>query len=466
MTPAARAQLPAFDRSRLRPGILHLGPGAFFRAHLAVHTDAALADAGGDWGILAAGLRSDDLARRFDTQQGLCTVLVRDSAGTRAQVLGSILGGVAPDGILPRMADPAIRIVSLTITEKAYGLHPATGGLDRDHPAIAADLASPQAPRSAVGLIAAGLAARRAAGLAPFTPLSCDNLPDNGQVLRRLVIEFAALRDPALADWIAAHVPFPSTTVDRITPASTEATLADAARLVGWPDALAVETEPFSQWVIEDHFAQGRPEWDRGGAIFVERVAPYEKMKLRMLNGTHSLLAWMGLAAGHPFIRDAIADPAIRAEARAHLTAAAATLDPVPGVDPAQYAEALIARFENRAIAHRLVQIATDSSQKLGPRILAAAIDDLARGGDADRMARATAAWMLHAARFRPLADPRAAEIEAVLATSPRAPASLVDALMDLPGLFAPALRGNTAWRARVTAHVGQLSDDRGPAAP
>jgi len=451
--PAAVAR-PGFDRATLRPGILHLGPGAFFRAHLAVHTDAALAGSGGNWGILAAGLRSADLASGFDEQGGLCTVLVRDSAGTRAQVLGSILGGVAPESILDRMADPAIRIVSLTITEKAYGLHPATGGLDPDHPAIAPDLAAPGRPRGAVGLIAAGLARRRVAGLAPFTPLSCDNLPGNGQVLRRLVTEFAARHDPDLAGWIGAHVPFPSTMVDRITPAPTAATLIDAASLMGRQDLLAVETEPFSQWVIEDRFAGGRPDWDRGGALFVDDVAPYERMKLRMLNGTHSLLAWLGLAAGHALIREAIADPAIRAEASAHLAAAADTLDPVPGVDPADYAEALIARFENRAIAHRLIQIATDSSQKLPPRILEPAVQALARGGTADRMARATAAWMRHAATVRPLPDPRAAEIEAALTPRPATPRALAEALMALPGLFPRGLRDDGGWRARVVAHL------------
>lgn len=454
--PAAVAR-PGFDRAALGPGILHLGPGAFFRAHLAVHTDAALAATGGDWGILAAGLRSPELAEGFTAQNGLCTVLVREGGGTQAQVLGSILGGVAPAAILARMADPAIRIVSLTITEKAYGLNPATGGLDDSHPAIAADLANPGQPRSAVGLIAAALARRRAAGVAPFTPLSCDNLPGNGQVLRRLVIEFAGRSDPALAEWIAGHVPFPSTMVDRITPASTAATLADAERLTGRQDRLAVETEPFSQWVIEDHFAQGRPDWDRGGALFVQDVAPYEKMKLRMLNGTHSLMAWMGLAAGHEYVRDAIADPRIGAEARAHLAAAAATLDPVPGVDPADYAQALIARFQNRAIAHRLIQIATDSTQKMPPRFLVPATEALAQGGDADRMARATAAWMHHAATVRPLPDPRAAEIEAARATADPGPAGLAAALIDLPGLFPDALRQNTGWRARVVGHLTEL---------
>lgn len=456
----ATVAVPGFDRTSLRQGILHLGPGAFFRAHLAVHNDAAIAATGGDWGILVAGLRNDKLARSFDAQNGLCTVVQRDSDSTSAQVLGSILGGVAPEQILRRMTDPAIRIVSLTITEKGYGLNPVTGGLDPRHPSIAPDLAAADRPQSAVGLITAGLAQRRAAGWAPFTPLSCDNLPGNGQVLRKLVTEFAARQDAELADWIATYVPFPSTMVDRITPASTDETLADAARLTSREDALAVETEPFSQWVIEDDFTQGRPDWDRGGALFVRDVAPYEKMKLRMLNGTHSLLAWLGLAAGHVFVRDAIADPVIAAEAQAHLAEAAQTLDPVPGVDPVAYAKALIARFENRAIAHRLIQIATDSSQKLPPRILAPAVEMLAQGKDADRMARATAAWMRHAATIRPLPDPRAAEIEAVLAGGPADSADLAKRLMALPGLFPPALaEADTAkdWRDCVASHLTTL---------
>jgi fructuronate reductase len=238
--------------------------------------------------------------------------------------------------------------------------------------------------------------------------------------------------------------------VDRITPAPTPATLADAERLTGRSDRLAVETEPFLQWVIEDDFVQGRPDWDRGGALFVADVAPYEAMKLRMLNGTHSLLAYMGLAAGHALVRDAIADPAIAAAARAHLAAAAATLGPVPGADPAGYARALLDRFANRAIAHRLAQIAMDGTQKLPPRILAPAAEVVARGGDADSFARVTAAWMWHAATARPLADPRADEIAALLAGA----GGKAAALLDLPGLMPPALRQDAGWRARVLAHL------------
>ncbi len=446
------------DPRRPRPGILHLGPGAFFRAHLAVYTDGALRAKGGAWGIEVAGLRDAATARQFTAQDGCFTLLVRDGTDTRAQVLGPVLRGVAPDDIPARMAAPEIRIVTLTVTEKAYGLDPESGGLDPTHPAIAADLTNRAPPRSAVGLIAAGLAARRDAGVPPFTPLSCDNLAGNGHLLRRLVLDFAAHRDPALAEWIATEVPFPSTMVDRITPASTPATRADARRLTGMDDPLAVETEPFLQWVIEDRFAQGRPDWDRAGALFVQDVAPYEAMKLRMLNGTHSLLAWLGLAAGHEFVRDAIADPVIAGAARSHLQAAARTLASVPGVDPGAYAEALLERFRNRAIAHRLDQIAMDGTQKLPPRILSPAAEMLAKGGDTDSFARVTAGWVWHAAQHEPLRDPRADEIRARLAGVPRDPASLTTALMALPGLFPPALRDNADWNRQVAGHVAVLT--------
>lgn len=458
----AAVQRPGYDRAALRAGILHLGPGAFMRAHLAAYTDTALVQDTG-WGIEVAGLRNSDTADLLNRQNGLYTLLVRDGDRTQARVVGAILRGLAPGDILPRMADPAIRIVSLTITEKAYGLNPATGALDANHPDIAADLAAPNAPRSAVGLISAGLGARRAAGITPFTPLSCDNLPGNGAVLRRLVLDYTTRHDPALAGWIAANVPFPSTMVDRITPASTADTLADAARLTGNHDRAAVEAEAFTQWVIEDRFASGRPAWDSAGALFVADVTPFEQMKLRMLNGTHSLLAWLGFMAGHDFVRDAIADPAIFRAAQHHLAVAASTLGPVPGVDLAQYAQDLLARFANRAIAHRTAQIAMDGTQKLPPRVFEPAAELLARGKDADSYALITAAWMRFArgigpqGQAHPLNDPREAEIHAALATvSPQAEA-MADALFALPGLFPPTLSAHAGWRQQVLAHLVRL---------
>ncbi|HWU64313.1 MAG TPA: mannitol dehydrogenase family protein [Ensifer sp.] len=460
---------PDHDRDALTTGILHLGPGAFFRAHLAVYTDDVL---GKDnrWGIEAVSLRSTDVVDHLNEQNGLYTMLTRDTAGTTARVIGSIVKARAavrdPAGLLARLADPAIRIVSLTVTEKAYGLDPRTGGLDLAHPDIAADLANPTHPRGVIGYIVAGLAARRAQGLSPFTPLSCDNLPGNGTVLKRLTLEFAERVDPALRRWIEESVHFPSTMVDRITPASTGETYADAERLTGHSDLAVIETEPFSQWVIEDHFADGRPAWEEAGALMVSDVSAYEKMKLRMLNGAHSLLAYLGFIGGHEFIRDTMQDAALKALAERHMKAAARTLEPLAGIDFDDYARALIARFENRAIAHRTYQIAMDGTQKLPQRLIQPAVEALARGEDAETFAIAVAGWMRYAlgidrdGKSYDLRDPRSAEIAELLQATDRTASSVCTALFSLPGLFPASLTANTAWAARVETTLQSLMKD------
>lgn len=457
---------PAYDRNGVATGILHLGPGAFFRAHLAVYTDDVLAK-DNRWGIKAVSLRSTDVVDYLNEQNGLYTLLTRDTAGTTARVIGSIAKAHAASrdaaGLLKRLADPAIRIVSLTVTEKAYGLDPRTGGLDLAHPDIAADLANPTHPRGVIGYIVAGLAARRAQGLNPFTPLSCDNLPGNGAVLKRLTLEFADRVDPALRRWIEESVPFPSTMVDRITPASTAETYADAERLTDHTDRAAIETEPFSQWVIEDHFVDGRPAWEEAGGLMVADVSAYEKMKLRMLNGAHSLLAYLGFICGHEFIRDTMQDEALKSLAERHMQAAARTLDPLAGIDFDDYARTLIARFENRAIAHRTYQIAMDGTQKLPQRLLQPAMEALARGEDAETFALAVAGWMRYAIGIdrqgKPydLRDPRAGEIAAALGATDRSAGSVSQALFSLPGLFPAALTDNAAWTVRVERALGDL---------
>jgi fructuronate reductase len=467
---APTAKLPGYNRNGLKPGILHLGPGAFFRAHFAPFTDAAIAVAGGDWGIEVASLRTADVADHLNEQNGLYTMLVRDTSGTTANIIGPILRAhVAPRNpgdLFARLGDPAIKIVSLTVTEKAYGFDSATGGLDLKHPDIAADLANRHAPRGVIGYIVEGLARRRAKGIAPFTPLSCDNLPSNGAVLKRLVLEFAARIDPELREWIEKNVPFPSTMVDRITPASTDATYRDAERLTGRQDLAAIETEPFTQWVIEDHFANGRPEWEKAGALMVEEVSAYEKMKLRMLNGAHSLLAYLGYIGGYEFIRDVMDDVGLAALARRHMNAAAATLDPVPGIDLEVYADELIARFANKAIAHRTYQIAMDGTQKLPQRLLEPAGEALANGSKAETYAIAVAAWMRYALgvnrdgeRYE-LRDPRAGEIAALLADVPRNGGAVSKALFGLAGLFPAALTGNIGWTEDVANKLEILIQD------
>lgn len=460
-------RIPSYDRGAVKAGILHLGPGAFFRAHLAVYTDGAIASGGSDWGIEAASLRTVDVVDHLSAQNGLYTLLIRDTAGTAAEVIGAILKAHAasrdPTALLARLEDPAIRVVSLTVTEKAYGLDAATGGLDVAHPDIAHDLADQHAPRSAVGYLVEGLARRRAKGVAPFTPLSCDNLPANGRVLRRLVLDFAARIDPSLHDWIAENVPFPSTMVDRITPASTEATYANAKRLTGHTDLAAVETEPFAQWVIEDNFANGRPAWEKAGALMVADVAPYEKMKLRMLNGAHSLLAYLGFIGGFEYIRDVMDDAALASLARRHMAAAAITLDPLPGIDFAAYADQLFDRFANKAIAHSTYQIAMDGTQKLPQRLLEPAAVALAAGNGAETFAIAVAAWMRYVIGIDrngaayDLRDPRSAEIVALLAEVPRTGDAISNALFRLPGLFPATLRESADWTKKVAETLDAL---------
>uniref|UniRef100_UPI002898C5EF mannitol dehydrogenase family protein n=1 Tax=Paracoccus sp. TaxID=267 RepID=UPI002898C5EF len=438
---------PAYDPEKLGIGILHLGLGAFARAHLCAYTDAALAAGSGDWRVLGASLRGTEVAEALNPQGGRYTLLVR-SDSTQANVVGSLAGVLAGPKvgaeILAAMQAPGCRIVSLTVTEKGYGLL-RTGGCDLDHAAVAADLAQPDAPSGVLGLLAMGLKQRFDAGLAPFTVMSCDNLPDNGHLLRQAVIDFARRAYGAdLADRIAAEVAFPATMVDRITPRSTQSTFADAAQLIGAEDLAAVETEPFAQWVIEDHFSAGRPAWEAMGATFTANVRPYEAMKLRMLNGSHSMLAYAGFLSGKTYVRDVMADPSLSALVARHLGAAAASL-PAGDLDLAGYASALEARFANPAIAHATAQIAMDGSQKMPQRIFAAACDTLANGGDLAAFAFATAAWMRYAlgrddaGQVYGLNDPREAEILTALQGAESASA-IFDALAALPELLPAAL--------------------------
>ncbi|GGE05795.1 mannitol dehydrogenase [Aureimonas endophytica] len=446
---------PAYDRAALRPGIVHLGIGAFHRAHQAVYTDAALAHRFGDWGIVGVSLRSTAIVEDLRRQDGLFGVVTRGAAGDAAQVVGCVIDALAAsregERLLALLADPAIRIVTLTVTEKAYGLDPATGGLDERHAAVAADLAHPGEPVGVLGFIVEGLARRRAAGHPPFTALSCDNLPDNGGVLRRLVLAMAARREAGLAEWIARHGRFPSSMVDRIVPAATEETRGRAAALLGAEDALAVETEPFSQWVIEDDFAAGRPDWEAGGALFVKSVAPYELMKLRLLNGAHSLIAYHSQLNGVELVRDAMRDPALVALVRRQMQAVLPVLDPVPGIDLADYVERLLERFANPAIAHRTAQIAMDGSQKLPQRIFAPAAASLRSGGDGDAFALTTALWLAYLVRTERPDDPRAEVLKR--AADVRPPGDLTAGFFAIDGLFPPGLAADRDWRDRVNRH-------------
>ncbi|WP_286157278.1 mannitol dehydrogenase family protein [Sinorhizobium sp. RAC02] len=421
---------------------MHLGLGAFARAHIAAYTDGAIAVAGGDWRITGVSLRGEDVANTLNVQDGRYTLIERGETPT-ARVVASIAGVIAGNDlskrVLEAISNPTCRIVSITVTEKGYGLL-RSGGCDVSHPAVAADLLNPSSPRGALGLIAQGLALRFANGLAPCAVLCCDNLPENGALLRAAVIDFARhAHGSALAERIAAEVSFPSTMVDRITPAATTRTRADAAALTGYEDQAAIETEPFSQWVIEDYFPSGRPSWQDAGAIFVPDVAPYEKMKLRMLNGSHSMLAYAGFLSGKTYVCDVMADADLSRLVRRHMEAAAATL-PTVAMDLAAYATSLCERFSNPAIAHETRQIAMDGTQKLPQRIFAPAFEMLQRGGDLAPFAFTTAAWMRYAlgrndaGQSYPLNDPREGEIQAALASiTTESPATVFSALAAIP---------------------------------
>lgn len=453
---------PGYDPAAHGAGILHLGLGAFHRAHQAVCTDDALAAGGGDWRIIGANLRSREVPDALNAQNGLFTVLER-SEQDRARVIAAharAIGGDAAE-ILRAACDPAIRILSLTVSEKAYGIDRAAMDADLSHPAVAHDLAQPQAPEGVLGIIAAALAARRDAGAAPFTVLCCDNLQDNGALLRAGVTGFARRLDPDLADWIADNVAFPATMVDRITPAVTNKTLADVEAMTGHRDLACVETEPFSQWVIEDHFPQGRPQWEAGGAQFVADVRAHEAMKLRMLNGSHSLIAYGGQLLGLPYVRDAVADPDLAAAIRRHMAAAGATLPAGAGLDPDSYAAALMARFANPAIAHQTRQIATDGTEKLPQRWFAPAGEALAAGGDARPFALATATWLAWltglAAQGTAPDDPRGAALLDLARRAGSDDAALTRSVLALPGLSPAAVSGNAGFVEAVQALVTRI---------
>ncbi|MBW8299757.1 MAG: mannitol dehydrogenase family protein [Hydrogenophaga sp.] len=447
---------PTYDRAALRPGIVHIGLGAFHRAHQAVYTQRALSKDFGAWGIVAVNLRSAEPVEALQAQDGLYSVVVRGSAGDTAEVIGATVDWVCAatdrQKVLDYLADETIRVVTLTVSEKAYGLHPATGGLDLGHPAVAADLAHPHAPTGVLGFLVEGLALRRSKGIPAYTVLCCDNLPSNGRIVRRLVLEMAERRDPDLARWIADNGAFPCSMVDRIVPAATEATRSLAGALLGAEDRLALETEPFLQWVIEDDFVSGRPAWEAGGAIFASHVEPYEKMKLRLLNGSHTLIAHLGLLNGLEYVRDVMAVPELVDQVHRHMEAVVPTLDPVPGIDLDQYQRQLIERFANKAIAHRNIQIAMDCSQKLPQRILAAAVETLAAGSDASAFAHVVAVWITVVRKRMDCDDPRRDEILAAARTVD--PADPSASFFAIGGLFPPELVAARAWRDLVNGEL------------
>ena len=461
-------QVPDYDRAKVTPGIVHLGIGAFHRAHMAVYVDDLLAK-DPSWGIVGASLRRPDTKEALEPQDGLYTIAVRDAAGTHPRVIGSILdvmdANTEREELLSLMADPSVRIVSLTVTEKGYCHDPATGELDQKHADIVHDLANPATPKSAPGMLVEALARRKAAGVAPFTVMSCDNLPSNGETAKRIVTKFAALRDAALGEWVK-QVAFPSTMVDRIVPSTTDADRAEVAGLIGAEDAWPIMTEPFTQWVIEDHFPGGRPAFEAVGAQLVKDVEPFEHMKLRMLNGSHSTMAYSGYLGGYEYIAEVMGDAAYVKLIHGLMTEEAMPTLDMPGVDLGAYRDQLLERFRNPALKHRTWQIAMDGSQKLPQRLLGTIRDRLRAGQGIERLALGVAAWMRYVTGVAEdgndidVRDPHALKMHAIAADAGDDPEALFEGLVALTEVFGTDLADNAVFRETVVGHLEMLFDE------
>ena len=397
--------VPAYDRSAVTPGIVHLGVGGFHRAHQARYVDDLLAAGVRDWGIVGVGLLPHDVRMRdaLAAQDHLYTLLERSPDGSvQGRVIGSILDYLfapdAPSEVLSLLTDPRIRIVSLTITEGGYHVNQATGGFDASDAAIQTDLQPEATPTTAFGYVVEALSRRRAAGVAPFTVMSCDNIAGNGEVARQMIVAFANLRDPELGAWIESEVAFPSSMVDRITPATTDADLEEVVWRFGIEDAWPVVCEPFTQWVLEDHFPQGRPPFEQAGVQMVADVEPYELMKLRLLNASHQALCYLGYLSGYRYAHEVCADPLFVDFLLGYMAQEGTpTLPPVPGVDLPGYHRELVERFANPYIRDTLARLCAESSDRIPKWLVPVISSQLASGGTVRRSALVVAAWARYA---------------------------------------------------------------------
>ncbi|MDP0929079.1 mannitol dehydrogenase family protein [Paracoccus onubensis] len=396
---------PGYDRAGLRPGILHVGIGNFHRAHMAWYLDRLFAQGEGhDWALIGAGVRPGDalMREKLQKQDWLTTLVELDPKGLNARVIGSMVdfAKVEPQAVIAAMSDPAIRIVSLTITEGGYYVDATTGGLDTDHPDIAHDAKGPALPRTVFGMILSALRNRRKAGVAPFTVMSCDNLPENGHVCARTVIGLAGLSDPAFANWVQENVAFPNSMVDCITPATSDRERALVRDSFGIEDPVPVVCEPFRQWVLEDNFPQGRPPLEMVGAEFVADVSRHELMKLRILNGGHAAIAYPSALLGHHFVHDAMADPQIEAWLRAlEIREIIPTLTPIEGVGYGDYLELIVDRFANPKIGDTIARLCLDGSNRQPKFILPTVQDALADDRAIDGLAQEIAFWCRYCER-------------------------------------------------------------------
>ena len=442
---------PTYLDSDTQHGIAHFGVGGFHRAHQAFYTDA-LMDQGRDldWSICGIGLRPEDRKVRDDLagQDYLYTLFeLGDSDDTQSRIIGSIsdmlLAEDSIQAVIDKLASPHIRIVSLTITEGGYCIDDSTGEFMAHLPQIQQDLAQPHAPRTVFGVLCAALAQRRANHTPAFTVMSCDNLPHNGNVARKALLAFAALSNPDLHDWIAAKVSFPNAMVDRITPMTSNAHRLQLHDQLGIDDAWPVVCEPFIQWVLEDKFSNGRPAWETVGVQLTDDVTPYEEMKIKLLNGSHLALTYLGFLKGYRFVHDTMNDPLFVAYMRAYMDKdVTPQLAPVPGIDLTAYKNTLVQRFSNQAIADQLERVCSDGSSKF-PKFTVPTINRLiADGAELKRAALVVAAWALYlkgvdeTGQTYAIPDPRAEFCQALVADDEL----IVQRLLGVEEIFGTAI--------------------------
>ena len=452
---------PSYAVAEQKCGIVHLGIGAFHRAHQAEYTDLAMSQGDRDWRICGVSLRSAGVRNQLEPQDGLYTVTQKSAGAAKTSLVGSIAQVLVapenPEAVVAALASADTHIVTLTVTEKGY-CQGAGGALDETNEAVATELAGGD-PASIYGYLAQAMERRKAAGLGALTLLSCDNLAQNGKQLERLLLAFLERSNPELAAWCAANCTFPSSMVDRIVPATTGKDLDLLAERLGVRDEGAVFTEAFSQWVIEDVFAGARPKWENAGAQLVQDVHPYETAKLRMLNGAHSAMAYLGLERGLVFVHEAMQHDAIRQlVGRLMRVEAASSLSPAPGQDLAGYADRLKERFDNPALEHRLVQIAMDGSQKIPQRWLETLAFHQQDGGDCPALLEALASWIVHVrGGSANVNDPMAGRLAQLW--SEEGMAGIVPALVGRGGMFASSYIADEPTISRLQRLVAARSD-------
>lgn len=456
-------------------GIVHLGIGQFAKAHLACYTDTVLDQVGGDWRIVGASLRSNTSVKQLAPQDNLYTVTSESGSSSgkssdkstdlksglsEVRVIGALAEVLAVQfgdrsKLLEYLLSPSTRIVSLTVTEKGYYQN-AAGNLDIEHVDIQADLANPNEPVTAIGWLVLAIKLRREQGAPPFTPLALDNLMSNGAVLKRMVLEFAMQSDSDLGQYIDEHIPFPSTMVDRIVPAVDAASVEATKVRLGIIDQACVHTELFSQWVVEDRFVSGRPPWESAGAILCDDVAPFEMMKLRLLNGAHSSLAYLGVLLRHSTVADCMFDSAVRTYIESLMRTEIQPLVSAPvGFDLDHYISQLLARFSNSSLRHRCEQIAMDGSQKIPQRLLPVLEERLEQGLSVTYLVFALAVWMVFVQQQDSLVDPRSSELKSLVQDAD--PADLVARLIGTD-VFSQRLRSSNVFIVGLTATVTTIS--------